>query len=424
MIQLALAILLSAAAAATSADARVTLLDGTTVAGRLLDWNPGGLPGGLVISTADGRRDIPANQLLDVRWDREAPAEPPGMSVEFVDGARVAALAYTAAGRTASIQTPYADSEAQGNDKPLRISTERIARVHLMPPSDASRAVWQQLEERELAGDVLLVVKKEATQLDYLTGVVGNVTADQVAFEYDGQKLQVKRNKVAGIGYFHAEQPRLPEAACELTLVDGSVIPARSVAMSVDGRLRVSTPAGVRLTMPLDDVVRADFSAGKLAYLSDLTATNVKWTPRIATPRAADLIAGYGLPRNDVSYSGSPLSLGWVNESLPTGHEIRTYAKGLALRSRTEATYRLPNGMRRFTAIAGIDPATADQGHVVLEIRADDRVLWEGEIDGKRDPVQIDLDLGAARRLQLRVDYGQNLDYGDRLHLVEARVTK
>ena len=149
------------------------------------------------------------------------------------------------------------------------------------------------------------------------------------------------------------------------------------------------------------------------------------WTPRIALPAAATLIAELrpAAERRLVS-PGRPLSLAWPDESLPAGREIRTYAKGLALRSRTELDYRLPAGMRRFAAIAGIDPATADQGHVVLEIRADDRVLWEGEIDGKRPPVEIDLELGTARRLQFRVDYGRNLDYGDRLHLVEARVTK
>ena len=80
--------------------------------------------------------------------------------------------------------------------------------------------------------------------------------------------------------------------------------------------------------------------------------------------------------------------------------------------------------MARFIATAGIDPATAGQGHVTLEIRGDDRVLWEGAIDGREPPVEIDVELGTARRLQLIVDYGENLDYGDRLHLVEARFTK
>jgi hypothetical protein len=61
---------------------------------------------------------------------------------------------------------------------------------------------------------------------------------------------------------------------------------------------------------------------------------------------------------------------------------------------------------------------------VALEIRGDGRLLWQGVVDGRRDPVELEVDLNGARRLQLLVDYGENLDYGDRLHLVEARVTK
>ena len=40
----------------------------------------------------------------------------------------------------------------------------------------------------------------------------------------------------------------------------------------------------------------------------------------------------------------------------PTG-ALRSFAKGFALRSRTELVYRLPDGFNRFTALAGIDPA-------------------------------------------------------------------
>ena len=80
--------------------------------------------------------------------------------------------------------------------------------------------------------------------------------------------------------------------------------------------------------------------------------------------------------------------------------------------------------MIRFAALAGIDPATASQGKVTLEISADGNLLWQGEIDGGSAPVEINVPLQNARRLRLFVDYGTNLDYGDRLHLVDARMTK
>ncbi len=408
----ALAILLSAAVAQPG-DATVTLLDGSAVSGRVTAWDADRV----VIDAADGHWDVVRDRLLDVRWNQPASPTSPGTSVELIDGAKLRITEFTAAGRATTVATPYAD-------EPLKIARELVRVAELQSPSDATAAMWNQLREREVAGDVLIVAKREGGLLDYLVGVVGDVTADEVAFDYEGQKLPVKRSKVAAIAYYRADEPRLPEAVCELSFADGGQIPARSIELDGAGRLRMITPTGLRLSAPLAELVRADYSAGKLAYLSDLQPEQTTWTPRIETPDAALLIAEYGRPRNDVSFSGSALSLAWADEALPTGRELRTYARGLAVRSRTDLVYRLPAGMRRFTAIAGIDPATANQGHVLLEIRADQRVLWEGEIDGKRPPVEITLELNAARRLQFHVDYGRNLDYGDRLHLVEARVTK
>jgi hypothetical protein len=393
----------------------IALVDGTTVTGELGKWTSGSV----LLTTADGPREFPRSQLLDIRWERDsdaAAAAAPNLRLELVDGTALPIESFAAAGRMAQFASPLAD-------KSLKLSAERIRRVELQPTSDAIAGLWRQLDERQPAGDVLLVANRDGTKLDYLTGVVGDVTTDNVAFEYDGQQLNIKRPRVAGIQYYHAEPPRLPEPLCTVALVTGASVPVRTLE-AADGQLRIVTPAGLRLTMPLNQLARADYSAGKLSYLSDLEPTETKWTPRVAVPAGAALLANYGLPRKNASFAGSALTLSWANDSEASGREIRTYVKGLAVRSRTEATWRLPPGMNRFTATAGIDPATASEGHVMLEIRADDRVLWEGEIDGTRDPVQIEVELKSAHRLQIRVDYGRNLDFGDCLHLVDARVTK
>jgi hypothetical protein len=249
------------------------------------------------------------------------------------------------------------------------------------------------------------------------------VTPDQADFQWDGDKLQVKRTKIAGIAYYHAKPRALKSAVCELDLADGSRIPARTLAL-VGESVSVKTPAGAELSLPLASIRRADYSGGKVAYLGDMKPMRTIWEPRIAWGAGAQLIGAQGEPRSNESFAGSPLSLLWKDDPLPARRDIRTYNKGVAIRSRTELEYRLPAGMSRFIAIAGIDPQSARQGHVLLVVRADDRVVWEGAIDGNEPPQEIDVELGSARRLHLLVDYGDNLDYGDRLHLVEARVTK
>ena len=55
---------------------------------------------------------------------------------------------------------------------------------------------------------------------------------------------------------------------------------------------------------------------------------------------------------------------------------------------------------------------------------ADNHSLWQGEIDGEAAPTEIDVALGNARELRIVVSYGKNLDFGDRLHLIEARLSK
>jgi hypothetical protein len=415
-LKIAVAVVVAALATRAAAEeVAVSLVDGTTASGELAAWNSQGL----TVTTADGPREISRSQLLDVSWKREPPvpeAAAAGLQIELIDGAKLPITNYTSARRVGQFASPLA-SEA------LKVSAERIRRIELQPASDAIAALWLEVDEREPAGDVLLVANRDGTKLDYLVGVIGDVTADEVAFEYDGQQLQVKRPRVAGIQYYHSEPARPPEPLCIIELETGATLPVRTLELA-NAQLRIVTPAGLRLTVPREQLSRADYSAGKLAYLSDLEPTALAWTPRVALPEGATLLADYGHPRRNTSFAGSAIALSWADESEPSGRSVRTYEKGLALRSRTEATWRLPPGMKRFSATAGIDPATANEGHVLLEIRADDRVLWEGEIDGRRDPVQIEVELKSAHRLQIRVDYGRNLDFGDRLHLVEARVTK
>jgi hypothetical protein len=379
--------------------------------GKIASWNSKTL-------TVAGEKELAlaSGELLDVRWPHEKADAPAPLNIEFVDGTRLGYATFSIAGHKATINGGYFA-------KPLVIAQDMIKLVELQPKTAAIDAVLAQIQQKNAAGDAVVVTKSEGQSLDYLTGTLGDVTEDQAKFQWDGERLQLKRARIAALVVYQPKSRPLPEAICQLSLTDGSQAAVSEIDLAGD-RLRAKTPAGVELDLPLSEVERADFSAGKIAYLSDLKPTEVRWTPRVSLSAGAATIAQYGLPRNDISYSGSPLSLLWKDDVARSRRDIRTYNKGLAIRSRTELTYRIPAGMKRFIAAAGIDPLSAAQGNVVLTVRGDDRVLWEGPIDGKGSPVEIDVELQSAHRLQLVVDYGENLDYGDRLHLVEARLTK
>lgn len=404
-------LLLLAAVTAPPSEATLTTLDGQTVAGVVVGWDGKHIE----IQTGGEKKSLPTEGLLDVAWIHE-PAIPAGTTIELIDGSRLSVSDVTVAKRIAT-------AKFAGARSPLKIPTEKIRRIEFLATSSPLEAALSEVDSKQPAGDSLVIVKRDGEAMDYITGVVGDVTAEQADFKWDGEQVPVKRNKIAAIIFYHAKEAKLPETICELTLTDGSRVASRRAALT-GSNVTAVLPAGPSVTFPLAQVARIDFSSGKIAYLGDLKPTAVRWTPRVALPQGATTIAAYGLPRSNVSFTGSPLSLQWKDDPLPNRRDVRTYARGMAIRSRTELTYRTPEGMARFVATAGIDPASASQGHVTLTLRGDDRVLWEGAVDGRQPPVEIDVQLGAARRLQLVVDYGENLDYGDRLHLIEARFTK
>lgn len=96
----------------------------------------------------------------------------------------------------------------------------------------------------------------------------------------------------------------------------------------------------------------------------------------------------------------------------------------MALQSRTVLSYHLPGKFRRFKATVGIDDSVRATGNARLEIKADGKMLWQGELRGSEPARELELDVSGVRRLELVADYGDDLDTGDRVDLGDARVTK
>src|SRR5262245_6197705 len=132
MIYLAIAILL-AGDVANEQSARLTLLDGTTVVGPVTRWDQSVVG----VEGPEGSRDVSPAELLDVEFgsDDANPDATAAMSVELVDGTRLAITEFSTNGGVAAIATPH-------SERPLRIDTAKIARVQLQPPTEESTSLW------------------------------------------------------------------------------------------------------------------------------------------------------------------------------------------------------------------------------------------------------------------------------------------
>jgi hypothetical protein len=335
--------------------------------------------------------------------DKSPPTDVIGAYVRLTDGTRIAAGAYTVAGKTATIQL---------GDATVGCSTELVHSVRFKQQSHEIAAQWERILKTPAQAD--LIVIREGQSIDYLEGVLGDVTADRVDFTLDGEKVPVKPARVDGVVYYHSRAAGAngtEGAACIINDSNGSSIGARSLSL-VGDRLRIITPGGVEVALPVSKVTTVEFPA---QYLSQFKPESIAFTQHVRSNSAVlPLVDRRYRPRVDRSLEGGPLQLGG-----------RSYSRGLALHSRTEITYLLPESFARFTALAGIDDRARPSGNVRLVISADERVLFDRILTGGEEPLPIAVEIGGANRLRILVDFGgDGTDSGDHLDLVDARLFK
>jgi hypothetical protein len=300
---------------------------------------------------------------------------------------------------------------ADGSEADL--PTRAIRWVRFQPPGETSEKLakqWSEMLDSKPTGDLMVVRKKGS--LDYFEGKLGDVGEEAAKFTSDDDVLNVPRLKIEGLVYFHAKEDELPEATCKAVDVYGTSLFAQEVTL-VEGRLKISTSAGLALAWPLEVVSMLDYSAGKIQYLSDLEPDSVRYVPFFGLPKELPSLAQYYAPRRDIGFDQTPLRLDGAK-----------YAKGLALASRTVIVYRLPGKFRVFKATAGIDDSVRPGGNVRVEIKGDGKMLWEAAVKGTDKSTPLELDVTGVKRLEIVVDFGEDMDVADRLDLCEARVTK
>ncbi|MBN1912641.1 MAG: NPCBM/NEW2 domain-containing protein, partial [Pirellulales bacterium] len=358
----------------------------------------------ITLQTPEGEKTVPLDRVMRVApKKRPTVGAPSGVRVELVDGSVVLGNTFTVDKGQAVL--------TRGKET-LTIPARDLRCVQLGKLDDKTAAQWNRLVDEASTADGDRLITRKGDALNYHDGLLGDVTDDRVSFTLDEQVLPVKRSKVFGLIYRQPAGRKLEKTLGQLTEASGANWAVAAMSLK-DGALQVTTPAGLDVAVPLEQLVQLDFSQGKIVYLGDLKPESVRFWPYFGDPKNVPQRAEFFRPRSDRALSPDPLRLG--------GKE---YTKGLAVHSRTQVEYLLPGAFSRLKAIVGIDDRARPAGHVRLEIRGDDRVLYERAFGGSDPPEALDVDLSGVRRLTILVDFGNGLDVADHLDLCDARIVK
>ncbi len=377
-------------------------LSGPTVSGELVDLTAQAV----IVQTANGRQTLDLSGLWEIAPSQ--PASPPRDAatvwVELIDGSQLHTTQFTVSQGVAALTW----ASGQTATVPTHSIHSVRWRDHGQTPDLAKQ--WTDLAAQKLDTDIVVI--RRTNNLDQLEGVLQDVTAESVQFQFQDQRMDVNRKKLDGLVYYHPAAGDYRQRLCQVTDATASQWNVKSLRF-VEGQLELVTAAGVKVLLPATQLMKVNFSSGNTVWLSDLEPETMHWRPYVDSQLPQPLLTKLFQPRKDQSFSGGSLLLGGT-----------IYPRGLAIRSRTELVYRLTADFRQFHAVLGIDDRVRAGGNVDLKLSGDERVLLSQNITGRDPPLTVDLDITGVKRLKILVDFGQELDIADHLDLCEARLIK
>jgi hypothetical protein len=251
------------------------------------------------------------------------------------------------------------------------------------------------------ADDTALVLGREK-DLSEISGVAHGVAESKLRFTFEGEERSINLARLVGLVY--AKSPRKTSEAKPYQIahfVSGDLL-AGTWRSANENQLEFETAAG-KLTLPRSAVARVVFRNGKLTYLSDLDPSSVEETPYFGR------LLSY---RRDQSLEGGPLKL-----------KGKSYAKGLAVHSRSVLIYDLDGEYKTFKATIGFDESSHGRGRVACRLLGDGRELFaEPDLAATGEPADLDVSVAGVKQLSLEVDYGEAEDTGDRVVWADARL--
>jgi hypothetical protein len=320
---------------------------------------------------------------------------PQGVTVYLPDGNKFQGAITASDANTITLKTQFVPE--------LRLPLTHLAAVRLMPGEykAAAEAFEKALASRDRSQDTLLIVRED--RVTALKGVTESLGAGSGSFRWRDRSVPIKSDTAYGIVFAAGVQaPAAPQAIC--TLKDGSAWAGKLAGGDAD-MVTIELSVGLKVRLPVEQLVEIRFRSDRVLFLSDLEPVEYKFEP-FSTTRWPY--------RRNRSVANRPLQIG-----------DQQFERGIGVHSQSALTYDLPGPFSKLAAVIGIDRAAAPLGNVVFRVTADGKEVFNsGPVTGRDAPRAIDVPIGGAKRVQLLVDFGEELDVGDQADWGNVRLIK
>lgn len=414
---MSLLVLVCGLLAISPGDVRLSLVDGSQRTGELVSFD-----GARLELQSEGQlRAVDATELLQMEFPAAlegavgaAEAEQPAQRLYLRDGSEL-----SAAGVQRAVAEVTLRSDVWGE---MRIPVESVSAVRLQAEGPGFAEQWGVFRNRESEKDLLVVVKRDGSGLDFLSGIVSSIGVEAVDFLLDGETVPVPSARVFGVVFGQPAGARAKfKAGSRLVLQNGDALRVSDLRVQ-SGVMQCVSSWGQQLQCGVERLRLADLSSERLAYLSEMPVLR---EVLLAADPEGSLLQGlvdtetqqrlFSPRRDRVLQGSSRLRL--------RGQE---YQRGLCVHSHSVLSWALDGRYETLELTAGIDDEVAFNaaaGHSVrLLIRADDGVLFDELISAQDSPRVLRLSVTDKSTLEVEVDFGDGSSVCDWLDLADAKL--
>lgn len=249
---------------------------------------------------------------------------------------------------------------------------------------------------------------------DRMHGALARLDARGVLLTTDDKRTDIPIARISRVAFNpeYIARPRPAGIYAEAILAGGARVSFRSLTTTgPGGQLAGELLLGNKVSLGPDDVLSLRIRNGAAVYLDDLKPSAYESTPFL-----------------DLAW---PLAVGRTLRGGPLRFGKDTYPLGLAMHSRSRATYALGGsavngGYGAFEATVGVDAAAGPRGSAAIDILVDGkpapdiaRVIHAGD-----PPALLRVDLKDAKTLTLVTDFGPRGDVQSHVLWTDARLLK
>lgn len=350
----------------------------------------------VTIQVGGQSKSIPLAALRSVKFveSTKQSAQDVGSIILLNDGTRILPMQVTGKGQDVVLEL--------SSSLKLQVPANHIRSVQFQKLTEKQLPQWRAIQESRLTADTLVVIRS-ADALDKIEGQILEINAERVVFEFNKQKIEAPRSKLAGLRFL---TPPVQNQRIKAIVTDlwGNVYQAVQVVSTSSASLDMTLSCGAKISLPVGQLANIDFSVGSIKYVAEMAP--------LGNDRVSGFAAKIPVAGADQLFAPQPVKLPQSN-----GPSLKMLGSG-------SVTYRVPD---EYTSVAGkvyLAPEGEQFTPCTIELRLENEVLWQGKLKHPTDRLEFSVPVVADKRLQLNVQADSSYPVGDVVMWQELRMMK